>query len=160
VTFSPSQGEKLYSGIIMRSLSILGSLALTASATLVALPAAAQDGESVEIKGTCLYSDSLAPFVEQEHVFAVCDRVISRSVGARQEYLFAYPSRMRAIEFAGEFTDPKKLKVTEVRLSSSRAWVEANGTCTLKDRSDRPSSITCIVKVGQKFYVTNFEPSR
>lgn len=138
---------------------VFPSLALVAGLALPAQLAFAQAEEPVEIEGRCSYSDTLAPLIEQGHVFVECDRLVMKRIEGGVELTFAHPARLRSIEFRGTFNLPGEFEVREMRLRSRRDRVEAEGTCEFDPPGSDTPEVTCLVKSGARFFVVNFAPA-
>ncbi len=143
-----------------RHLVSLASAACLAASAHSGAAAQADVAEPVVVEGRCNYSDRLAPLIEQGHVFVECDRLEMRQVGRQMEITFAFPARLRAIEFRGGFEDQSWFEVSAIRLRSQREWEDAEGQCEFgqPDRNDR--TVTCVVRAGPRFFVVNFAPAR
>lgn len=113
--------------------------------------------DAVEFEGRCAYSDRLAPLIEQGHIFAECDRMIMRHGSDQFEIEFAFPARLRSIALRGTFAEPDEFAVSAIQLRSQREWKEAEGRCEFAISSGEYRVVTCVVKSGARFYVTNFE---
>ena len=140
--------------------SILSALALFGAASLVPTAAQADGAEPVVIKGNCNYSDQLAPLIEQQHFFAECDRLVIHHDGAQTVLAFSHPSRLRLIEFRAVRDATGRSQVSAVRLRSQRDWEKADGQCEQQMQAEGYPTVTCLVRSGPFFYVTNFVPDR
>ena len=139
--------------------SLLAAFFLAASVHSEAA-AQADAAEPVVVEGRCNYSDRLAPLIEQGHVFVQCDRLEKRQVGQQMEITFAFPARLRSLEFRGGFEDQGRFEVSAIRLRSQREWEEAEGQCEFGQPDRNGRMVTCVVRAGPRFFVVNFAPAR
>lgn len=140
------------------SLALASGLALT-------LPhaASAQSNAVVTVdvtQGQCGYSDSLAPLIEQNHVFVECDRMEIRRGQGEAEVKFAFPARLRSVEFRGGFDGAGVFQISAIRLRSQPDWKESEGQCEFVASGSETSQVKCIARDGARFFVVNFVPDR
>lgn len=126
----------------------------------VAAPAAtAKEPERIEVEGACTYAERLAPLIEQQHSFVLCDRFITLRDGDRVELVFSYPSRLQSIEFRGAFVRPDRFEISAFRLRSENRWETARGQCEFASPRREASAIKCLASDGPRFFVVNFDPA-
>ena len=145
--------------MISRARSRLALCSVLAASGLAAPAALAKGPERIEVAGSCTYSERLAPLIEQQHSFALCDRFITRRDGERVELVFSYPSRLQAIEFRGAFVRPDRFEISAFRLRGEPEWERAQGQCEFATPRREASAVTCLASDGPRFFVVNFDPA-
>lgn len=133
-------------------------LCLLTGSSLIAHGSKAEDLHPVEIKGDCIYSDDLAPLIEQNHNFAICDRLVIRRDDDPAELTFSHPSRLQSVKFRGAFGKEGRFEVSAIRLRSASRWEDAEGQCEFYQTGSNYSLVTCLVTDGPRYFVVNFVP--
>lgn len=142
-----------------RARSRLALCSVLAASGLAAPAALAKEPERIEVAGSCTYSERLAPLIEQQHSFALCDRFITRRDGERVDLVFSYPSRLQEIEFRGAFVRPDRFEISAFRLRGESRWEAARGQCEFASPRREASAIKCLASDGPRFFVVNFDPA-
>lgn len=138
---------------------ILASCGLLAASSLAAPAAMAKEPERIEVEGACTYADRLAPLIELQHSFAICDRFITLRDGERIELAFSYPSRLQSIEFRGAFVRPDRFEISAFRLREMPKWESAKGQCQFASPRREAAAVKCLASDGPRFFVVNFDPA-